>query len=146
MLQILSCRGLYRLRLCLPACLLPPRAWAATRVQQRGRRVWSSGQQSVVRPHLGGCFSVYSTATRLCYCGSTWVGCLLLLQQQQIHSTDQSSCIEIRGDMVVAPRWLQPPAPPGEVPYWLRFHADDVREALTANSKLRPDQVPWLLL
>lgn len=37
--------------------------------------------------------------------------------------------------------WLPPPAPAAAVPHFLCYEADDVREAITATSKLRPDQV-----
>jgi hypothetical protein len=37
--------------------------------------------------------------------------------------------------------WLPLPAPAEAVPHFLRYEADDVREAITATSKLRPDQV-----
>ncbi len=37
--------------------------------------------------------------------------------------------------------WLPPPAPAAAVPHFLRYEAGDVREAITATSKLRPDQV-----
>jgi hypothetical protein len=37
--------------------------------------------------------------------------------------------------------WLTAPAPAEAVPHFLRYEADDVREAITATSKLRPDQV-----
>ncbi len=38
--------------------------------------------------------------------------------------------------------WLPAPAPTSAVPHFMRFDTADVREAVTANSKLRPDQVP----
>lgn len=41
--------------------------------------------------------------------------------------------------------WLPAPAPAEAVPHFLRYEADDVREAITATSKLRPDQVSHLL-
>lgn len=41
--------------------------------------------------------------------------------------------------------WLSAPAPAEAVPHFLRYEADDVREAITATSKLRPDQVRRLL-
>ena len=40
--------------------------------------------------------------------------------------------------------WLSAPAPAEAVPHFLRYEADDVREAITATSKLRPDQVRHL--
>ena len=45
-------------------------------------------------------------------------------------------------DMDAQPElWLPPPPPPAAMPHFLRYDADDVRQAVTANSKLRPDQV-----